>query len=98
MEAIEIRNFNDDMVFQVQKLLDDNNIFAEAYHWSTSRHHDCICVDIDGDWKHDHACADWLIAERLGGIKFNEHITEDTGCDWYPSTHYYYFEEAKHNA
>lgn len=47
------------------------------------------CVEISGDWKHDHARADWLIEDKLGGTLLRKDITEDTGCDWYPAIHYY---------
>ena len=94
MEAITIPNLNDDHVFQVQKLLDDNNIFAEAYAWRCEIPN-VVCVDIDGDWKHDHWRADALVEERLGGILLRKVITEDTGCDWYPATHYYYFTDRR---
>ena len=90
MEAIVIPNLNDDHVFQVQKLLDDNNIFAEVYAYRDDMPN-VVCANIDGDWKHDHARADWLVGERLGGILLRKVITEDTECDWYPATHYYYF-------
>lgn len=90
MEAIEIRSFNNDPVFQVQKLLDDNHIFAEVYAYRDDMQN-VVCANIDGDWKHDHARADWLVSERLGGYLLRKDITEDTGCDWYPAIHYYYF-------
>lgn len=89
MESIEIRNYNDDPVFQTQKLLDDNNIFAEVYAYGNDM--PVVCVNIDGDWKHDHWRADVLVEERLGGHLIKKDITEDTGCDWYPAIHYYYF-------
>ena len=49
-----------------------------------------ISVYIDGDWKHDHLRADWLIKEKFNVIKHESYETEDTGCDWGPEVHIYY--------
>lgn len=47
-------------------------------------------IEIDGDWKHDHAYADYIM-EQNGFKKISENVIEDTECDWYNSIHYYIF-------
>lgn len=47
-------------------------------------------IEIDGDWKHDHAYADYIM-EQNGFKKISEQVIEDTECDWYNSIHYYIF-------
>ena len=45
-----------------------------------------IQIDIDGDWKHDHARANMTL--ELMGIKLGgEELVEETGDDWYSSRH-----------
>ena len=55
-------------------------------------HHELpiICIEISGDWKHDHLRADYLL-KQLGGVSFGEKITEDDGTDSYTSIHYFSF-------
>lgn len=47
-------------------------------------------IEIDGDWKHDHGYADYVM-EQNGFKKLSENVIEDTECDWYNSIHYYIF-------
>lgn len=41
-----------------------------------------------GDWKHDHARLDYLMA-NIGYMKTNEEVTDEDGSDCYSATHYY---------
>ncbi len=51
-----------------------------------------MCVEIEqGDWKHEHWRADWLIEEELNGNKIKVEITEDDGSDTFSAIHYYMF-------
>lgn len=45
-------------------------------------------VEINGDWKHDHAYADYVM-EKNGFKCISERVIEDTESDWYTSVHYY---------
>lgn len=45
-------------------------------------------IEIIGDWKHDHAYADYVMGQN-GFKRISERIIEDTECDWYTSVHYY---------
>lgn len=49
-----------------------------------------IDIYIDGDWKHDHLRADFLIKENFEIIKNTSVELEDTGSDWGPELHSYY--------
>ena len=49
-----------------------------------------IDIYIDGDWKHDHLRADYLIKENFQVVKCYSEATEDTGSDWGPEVHHYY--------
>jgi len=45
-------------------------------------------IEIIGDWKHDHAYADYIM-EQNGFKSISERIIDDTDDDWYISVHYY---------
>lgn len=45
-------------------------------------------VDIDGDWKHDHLRADYLM-EQKGFTKVSESVIYSNGDDTYLSAHFY---------
>lgn len=49
-----------------------------------------IDIYIDGDWKHDHLRADYLIKENFQIVKSYSEELEDTGGDWGPEVHHYY--------
>lgn len=76
------------------ELLDANQIssveIADNRMFANSSHIGVIGIEIDGDWKHDHLRADYLIKENFPVIKTDKVITEDTEYDWYPAIHYYY--------
>lgn len=90
---IAIKNLNDDHVFQTQKLLDDNNIFAEAF-LVDACNPDFVGVLIEwGDWKHDHLRADYLVHEYLDGHCVGTRLTEEDGSDCYSAIHFYDFKK-----
>lgn len=83
-----------DLAEKVVELLDDNSISqVELYDY---KRYDpipriaVISVYINGDWKHDHLRADWLVKENFNVIKNESYMTEDTGSDWGPEVHTYY--------
>ena len=47
-------------------------------------------IEIEGDWKHDHAYADYIM-EQNGFKRISEQVIEDTESDWYTAIHYYIF-------
>ena len=98
MESIEIRNYNNDHAFWTQKILDDNNIFAEAFLVDV-RYPNVVGVLIEwGDWKHDHLRADYLVLEQLGGRCIGCRLTEEDGSDCYSAIHFYDFGKETNNA
>ena len=71
----------------VYDLLKKNQLYADAVY----TYQNLIAVEINwGDWKHEHARADWLIGEN-GGRLINEMVTEEDGSDCYSAVHYYAF-------
>ena len=83
-----------DLADDVVKTLDDANISrVELYNYKQYEpipEIAVISVYIDGDWKHDHLRADWLIKEKFNVVKYDSYATEDTGSDWGPEVHTYY--------
>ena len=49
---------------------------------------DAVLISIDGDWKHAHGYADYLM-EELGYKCEYQGVTEEDGSDWYTATHGY---------
>lgn len=47
-----------------------------------------ICLEIRGDWKHDHLRADYLM-KQIGYEIHHEEVTESDGSDFYGATRYY---------
>lgn len=77
----------EEMVQEVQAILNDNHVFAEAYQ---HRELPIICVDIRwGDWKHSHLRADVLLMDKLGLECVAKEVTEENGSDCYSAIHYY---------
>lgn len=78
----------------VVRLLDDNDISGvELYNcerYEPIPNIAVISVYIDGDWKHDHLRADYLVKENFTVIRSDSYATEDTGSDWGPEVHTYY--------
>ena len=50
-----------------------------------------VAIEIEwGDWKHEHAYADYVMRQH-GFCKVDEKVTEEDGSDCYSSIHYYWF-------
>ena len=74
-----------ELVEKVQKLLDDNNLWADAYNYNDI----AIAVEVNrGDWKHDHLRTEWLLKEN-GFTKITSKVTEEDGSDTYSAIHYF---------
>ncbi len=80
-----------EMIAKIQKLLDENHIWgAMVYRYSDTM--PVIVVEIDdGDWKHDHWRADWLIEENFGLHLFSEQTIGESDSDTYSSVHNYIY-------
>ena len=75
-------------VILVQKLMDKDNLWADAYQYMDLP---VVALEINhGDWKHEHWRADYLVS-TIGGAKISEKVTEEDGSDCYSSIHYYVF-------
>lgn len=77
-------------VEKISKVLDDNNIWANVWQYM-----DLPVVHVEilyGDWKHDHARADWLLRD-MGCTLIGTEVTEDDGSDCYSAIHYFHVGE-----
>jgi len=78
----------------VEALLNENRIsHVELYNYKRYEPIPEIAVIsflIEGDWKHDHIRADWLVKDNFSVVKNESYATEDTGSDWGPEVHTYY--------
>lgn len=83
-----------DLADQVVNKLDESNIsHVELYNYKQYEpilRIAVISVYINGDWKHDHLRADWIVKENFNVVKTESYETEDTGSDWGPEVHNYY--------
>ena len=68
--------------------LKDHEMYGYENIWQDPNLPIIFYITIDGDWKHDHGYIDYLM-EEIGLNKLGEKDTEDTGEDWYESTHIY---------
>ena len=86
----QLYDIADDMIV----LLQDNSISGvELYNCSfyvPIPEIGIVEILIDGDWKHDHHRADYLIKENFNILKYESYALEDTGSDWGPEVHSYY--------
>lgn len=77
----------EELVMNVQKLLNDNRLYADVYNDGAF-----LKVDVSGDWKHEHLRCDWLIKDNFKVLLNGEEVTESDGSDCYASTHIYLIE------
>ena len=69
----------------LSKHLQEKGLYCEVMEHANG----AVSIEIeDGDWKHEHGYCDFLMNE-LGYIKTDEHITKETGDDYYSSIHFY---------
>lgn len=73
---------------EIYKLMEDHKLFGEVVVATDKR----IGIEIQwGDWKHDHAYLDYIMAETFPGVKVQTEVTEEDGSDCYSAIHYYDF-------
>lgn len=83
-----------DLAMEIVNLLERENISGVEL-WDYKPYGDDmpvaeISIEIDGDWKHDHLRADYLVKENFVVFKIETRELEDTGSDWGPELHTYY--------
>jgi len=85
---IERRMISDKDVDRIQKTLENNGVSAEVW-IETPQDPRYVCVQIEGNWKHEHGFSKKLITEL--GYKLH-HVTQtssDDGGDWYEAVYFY---------
>ena len=89
-------NIND-KIAEIEKILDEHDMFAEEYGADDSMFFTYVDFRINwGDWKHNHLAFNWLVEENVSDVyKIVEFDYEDDGSDCYCSTHRVYFTEDK---
>ena len=76
----------------VDKLFGENGISAYVYPMDYARGVPSVLAEIEwGDWKHDHARADYLVKHELGGMEILTEVYEEDGSDCYSAVHHYFF-------
>ena len=75
------------MIEKMQKTLTDNNVSFEYVSQDLKLPY-VYYVRINGDWKHDHGRADYLM-EQIGLIALGQKDFVEDGSDWYEATHTY---------
>ena len=79
-----IESENRDLINEVDKLLNDNNLYYNVLDVEDG----LIAIEVEGDWKHDHTYLNNFMQEH--GFVFNgEDSVENNGTDFYISTHYF---------
>ncbi len=84
--TVKGRDFAQNLEWRITQYLAENHVYVDVYR---DRFGFYICIDIDGDWKHDHGYVDYVMRQVFGYELHHEDITEEDGSDWYASTHYY---------
>ena len=70
---------------RIYKILTDNKIYPKYIEQFKSL--PVFMVTIDGDWKHDHGYARYLLEEN--GFSYVKEESLPSWDDWYTATHYY---------
>ena len=63
--------------------------FEDLYISSPLPNENRLCINVTGDWKHDHGYMDHIMTTRFNLTYAGNYVTEDTECDWYSATHTY---------
>lgn len=73
---------------RIQKTLDDNGVSAEVW-IETPQDPQYVCVQIEGDWKHEHGFSKELITELGYKLHRVTQTSSDDGSDWYEAIYFY---------
>ena len=52
-----------------------------------------VTIQIDGDWKHDHGRADWVVSEEIPYLSVKKQEIGNSESDWYTANHTYIFDK-----
>ena len=92
-ESVNIEDYRNELQEYI-----DNKTGRKQYFFVDSTFDGKLCIEINwGDWKHEHAYADYLVREFFKdkgmGVEIYTDVTEDDGSDAYSAIHYYTVEE-----
>lgn len=80
-----------DIADKVRELLDKEKLYAiEVYEDEDKFGNPLVAIEIEGDWKHDHLRAKWLMKEAFGAERVSTIVTKEDGSDFYTAVHYFY--------
>ena len=83
---------------EISKYLSDNKVWVESVYSDYDKDTNTvgISVEVDGDWKHDHLLADYLMSDYFSDdlIQTGEDVLEDSDDDSYESRHIYVIQNA----
>ena len=83
---------------EISKYLSDNKVWVESVYSDYDKDTNTvgISVEVDGDWKHDHLRADYLMSDYFSDdlIQTGEDVLEDSDDDSYESRHIYVIQNA----
>jgi hypothetical protein len=82
----------------IESYLSDNHVWVVAVYSDYDKGKDVleISVEIDGDWKHDHLRADYLMSDYFSDdlVRTGEDMLDESDDDSYESRHIYVIENA----
>ena len=82
----------------IERYLSDNHVWIEAVYSDYDKDKNVldISVEIDGDWKHDHLRADYLMNDYFSAdlVQSEEEVLEEDGGDSCLSRHIYVVQNA----
>lgn len=82
----------------IERYLSDNHVWTEVVYSDYDKDKNIveISVEIEGDWKHDHLRADYLMSDYFSDdlVQTVEGVLEDSDNDSYYSCHIYVIQNA----
>lgn len=85
----------EEMNNKINTIIDEckkNHIWAEYEDDSIGEILNCVSFRITGDWKHEHLAFEYLVRSLFDGVyKICESDIDNTGDDYYSSSHTIYF-------
>lgn len=78
----------DELVKKINEALSEAHVLCEGVWYEGIN----MMVEIDGDWKHDHLRANYILFEKFGLSCYETVVTEEDGSDSYAAIHRYMFE------
>lgn len=83
---------------EISKYLSDNKVWTEVVYSDYDKDTNIVevSVEIEGDWKHDHLRADYLMSDYFSDdlVQTVEGVLEDSDNDSYYSCHIYVIQNA----